>query len=128
MDFGFLRASTMDFSQPNDEEDRVVESFDGYNSYLAIRDEASRMLWLQLCVSKDPPIEEASRFLDIHGLKEGGVIRCDQGGELAKSHQFITVMEERHRYKVEPTGADSPSQNGGVERYNDTHRKPNYGF
>ena len=27
---------------------------------------------------------------------------------------------EKHLYMVEPTGADSPSQNGGAEKWNDT--------
>jgi hypothetical protein len=29
-------------------------------------------------------------------------------------------MLKEFNYKVEPTGADSPSQNGGVERFNQT--------
>jgi hypothetical protein len=29
-------------------------------------------------------------------------------------------MLEKHLYMVEPTGADSPSQNGGTEKWNDT--------
>jgi hypothetical protein len=29
-------------------------------------------------------------------------------------------MIEEFQYKVEPTGVDSPSRNGQVERYNDT--------
>ena len=45
---------------------------------------------------------------------------CDQGGELASSHEFITSVLEENKYTVEPTGADSPNQNGGVEKYNDT--------
>ena len=30
------------------------------------------------------------------------------------------TMQRDHHYSVKPTGADSPSQNGGVERYNNT--------
>jgi hypothetical protein len=59
-------------------------------------------------------------FLSTFGLQEGGVIRCDQGGELARSTEFRTRMLKDFNYKVEPTGADSPSQNGGVERFNQT--------
>ena len=41
VDFGFLRSSTEDYSQPNQDKDRVVESFDGFNCYLLIVDESS---------------------------------------------------------------------------------------
>ncbi|EJK69950.1 hypothetical protein THAOC_08742 [Thalassiosira oceanica] len=118
MDFGFIRASKSDFSRPNLKTDRVVESFDGYSSYLIVVDEVTRHAWVFLCKSKEPPINYVSEFLYSHGLKSGGVIRCDQGGELARSKEFRKVMLERHHYKVEPTGADSPSQNGGAERLN----------
>lgn len=97
------------------ENDRVVTSFDGYTSYLLVVDEHSRHVWVFLCVLKDPPIKEMSRFLKIYGLETGGVIRCNQGGELARSAKFITEMEERHGYVVEPTGSDTPTQNGGAE-------------
>ena len=61
-----------------------------------------------------------SQHLAQFGLTTGGVIRCDQGGELARSKAFISTMLNVHNYVVEPTGADSPSQNGGVERWNDS--------
>ena len=38
-DFGILRASTEDYARPNEEDDRVVASFDEYNSSLLIEDE-----------------------------------------------------------------------------------------
>ena len=120
VDFGFMRASNTDFSRPNTKEDRVIQSYDGYNSYLAIIDEHSRHAWVYLSVSKEPPIEEMSAHLDVFGLAKGGLLRCDQGGELARSEEFRTTMLEKYNYKVEPTGADSPSQNGGVERWNET--------
>ena len=56
-----------------------------------------------------------SGFLRICGRKEGGYIRCDQGEKLANCKEFVTTMQRDHHYSVEPTGADSPSQNGGVE-------------
>jgi hypothetical protein len=34
MDYGFVRALNEDFDQPTKKKDRVVESFDGYSSYL----------------------------------------------------------------------------------------------
>ena len=61
-----------------------------------------------------------SHFLQIYGCRSGGVIRCDQGGELARLSAFKSAMMEKHLYMVEPTGADSPSQNGGAEKWNDT--------
>lgn len=120
IDYGFIRASTSDFSRPKEDEDRVVQSYDGFNSYLAVIDEHSRMAWVYLMTSKEPPIEEMSAHLEVFGLKNGGLLRCDQGGELARSEEFRTEMQKRHGYKVEPTGADAPNQNGGVERWNET--------
>jgi len=49
-----------------------------------------------------------------------GVIRTDQGGELARSAAYRELMLNTFGYVVEPTGADSPSQNGGAEIYNNT--------
>ena len=71
-------------------------------------------------MTKEPPINEMSAFLSTFGLQEGGVLRCDQGGELASSNEFCTCMLKDYKYKVEPTGADSPLQNGGVKRFNQT--------
>ena len=70
MDFGFLRASTEDYARPNEKNDRVVESFDRYNSYLLIVDEVSRHVWIFLCKSKVPPVEIVSLFLEVFDLKE----------------------------------------------------------
>ena len=120
MDYRFIRLSTTDFSKPNSKQDRVVESYDGFLSYLLVIDEASRYAWVFLCEFKEPPTEYASQFLTAFGLKSGGVIQCDQGGELAQSEEFCTEMLKRHGYVVEPTSADSPSQNGGAERMNGT--------
>ena len=78
-------------------------------------------MWVFLCKLKEPPVEETSAFLStFFGLQEGGVIRCDQGGELAYSTEFHTLILKDYSYKVEPTGAESPSQNGDVERFNQT--------
>jgi hypothetical protein len=118
MDFGFLRASKLDYSRPGDPEDRVIFSFDGYNSYLLIVDEYTKFIWVFLCSSKEPPLELVHLHLDIFGRKQGGSIRCDQGGELARSHDFVTQMVLR-QYTVEPTGADDPAQNKAAEKWND---------
>jgi hypothetical protein len=92
MDFGFIRASNEDFSRPNVKTDRVIESFDGYNSYLLIVDEVSKYLWIFLTASKEPPVEITMHFMREFGNEDGGSIRCDQGGELARSSEWRTAM------------------------------------
>ena len=119
MDFGFMRSSTSDYARPNKSTDRVVSSYDGYTSYLLTIDEASRMAWVFLTKSKDPPFDIVRAFLTLHGHSDGGCIRTDQGGELASSGAFRDLILREFRYTLEPTGADSPSQNGAVEIYND---------
>jgi hypothetical protein len=119
MDFGFMCSSTSDYTRPNKSTDRVVSSYDGYSSYLLVIDEASRCAWVFLTKSKDPPIDVVRAFLTLHGHSEGGCIRTDQGGELASISAFCDVLMREFRYCLEPTGADSPSQNGAVEIYND---------
>jgi hypothetical protein len=118
MDFGFLRASTSDYTRPDPKRDRVITSFDGYNSYLLVVDEFTKYVWVFLCKSKDPPIATVEWFLKANGLPAGGNIRCDQGGELASCTEFVTKMALLG-YDVEPTGADSPEQNKGAEKWND---------
>ena len=120
MDFGFLRASTATFGRPNVGTDKVVRLFDGYESYLLAVDEASRHVWVFLTESKEPPTETVTAFLHRYGHKDGGMIRCDQGGELARSEDFRTRVFKECDYVVEPTGADDPSQNGGAETWNGT--------
>jgi hypothetical protein len=117
MDFGYLRASTFDFSRPDKSSDRVVTSFDGYNSYLLIIDEFTKYVWIYLCVSKEPPIAMIHLHLDQFGSKSGH-IRCDKGGELAGCAAFVSGMAERG-FVVEPTGSDSPEQNKQAEKWND---------
>ena len=100
-----------------------MASYDGYNSYLIIADEASRHTWVFLFKSKEPPLNTAHAFLERFGIPKadgGGFIRTDQGGELARSHDFVHQMLKDHGYVVEPTGSDSPSQNGGAGICNKT--------
>ncbi len=118
MDFGFLRASTSDLTLPTRGGDRVVYSHDGFTSYLLIVDDASRYIWVFLTNSKSPPLNIVDEFLKTHGLPDGGFIRTDQSGELAGSQAFLDICGANH-YKSEPTGSDTPSQNGAVEVYND---------
>ncbi len=67
MDFGFIRASSIDYSRLNVTSDRVVESYDGYNSYLLIVDDKSAMSWVFPTKSKSPPIELVRLFLGTFG-------------------------------------------------------------
>ena len=119
MDYGFMRASTSDYSRPQKGRARVVRSCDGFTSYLLIIDEASRYVWVFLTANKEPPLDIISEFLRHHGHDNGGCIRTDQGGELARSIAFQDLLLWKYHYTLEPTGADSPSQNGAVETYND---------
>jgi hypothetical protein len=119
MDFGFVRSSTLDYSRRDKTKDRVVFSYDGFSSYLLIVDEASRYVWVFLTDTKSPPIDIVKAFLTQHGHKDGGCIRTDQGGDLARSSAFQDMLLREYHYTLEPTGADSPSQNGAVEIYND---------
>ena len=66
-------------------------------------------------------MEHVRLFLRTFGCTRSlvGFIRCNQGGELARSHAFIDMALSEFGYKVEPTGADSPSQNGQAEKWND---------
>jgi hypothetical protein len=119
MDFGFMRASTSDYARRDKSKDRVVSSYDGFTSYLLVIDEASRFVWVFLTATKSPPIDIIKEFLTQHGHEDGGCIRTDQGGELARSSAFQDMLLRDFHYTLEPTGADSPSQNGAVEIYND---------
>lgn len=74
MDFGFLRASKLDYSNKENTEDRVIFSFDGYSSYLLIVDEETKFVWVFLCKTKEPPLDLVHLHLDIFGRKQGGSI------------------------------------------------------
>jgi hypothetical protein len=76
-------------------------------------------MWLFLTKSKDPPLAIIEAFLRKFGHKEGGSIRTDQGGELVKFPALADMVPCKCNYVFEPTGADSPSQKGAVEIYND---------
>jgi hypothetical protein len=119
MDFGFMRASQFDHRCPNKISDRVIKSFNGFTSYLLIVDETSCHMWVFLNSTKDPPLEIIDKFLLRFGHPDGGLIRTDQGGELAGSQSLVDIMLQKFHYAFEPTGADNPSQNGAVEIYND---------
>ncbi len=111
-------ASTIDYACPNKSTDRVVSSYNGYTLYLVITDEASRYAWVFLTKSKDPPLNIVRAFLLLHGHADGQCVCTDQGGELASSFAFGDFILKGFGYTLEPTEADSPSQNGTVEIYN----------
>ncbi len=113
-----MRASASDYSWPNKSKDRVVQSFDGYSSYLLIVDEASRFVWIFLTASKEPPLAIIRVFLTQHGHSDGGLVRTDQDGKLARCSALQDMLLWDFHYTFKPTGADSPSQNGAVEIYN----------
>ncbi len=119
MDYGFMQASTLDYRCPNKASDRVVTSFDGFTSYLLIMDEALRHMWVFLTSTKDPPLDLIDKFLTRFGHPDDGLIRTDQGRELAGSQKLVGMVLWQYNFVVEPAGADSPSQNGAVETYND---------
>jgi hypothetical protein len=119
MDFGLMRTSNLNFSRPNKGKDRVVPSYDGYTSYLLIVDEATRYVCVFLTASKDPLLDIVREFLHHHGPEEGGSTCTDQGGKLARSVDLQDLVLRTFHYTMEPTGANSPSQNGAVEIYND---------
>jgi hypothetical protein len=114
-----MRASSDDYKKPNKTTDRIVYSYDGFCMYLVIVDGASRRVWCFLTETKEPPLHILRAFLKKFG-RDDGCIRSDQGGELARSSEFRHVMLAEFGYTVELTGADSPSQNGGVEIFNGT--------
>jgi hypothetical protein len=86
--------------------------------YLLIVNEASRFLWVFLTKSEEPPLAIVEMFLGRFGHADGGVVRTDQGSELARSPEFCDTILHNYQYVIEPTGADSPSQNGAAEIYN----------
>ncbi len=91
--------------------------YNGYSSHLIIVDSVSCRVWAFLTKTKEPPIDILQAFLRKFGIGTG-VIRTDQGRKLARSDSFCETMLNEFGYVVEPTGADSPSQNGGAESYN----------
>ncbi len=58
-------------------------------------------------------------FFALHGHPDGWCIQTNQGGELASSSAFGNLLLRDFWYRLEPTGADSPFQNGAIKIYND---------
>ena len=99
---------------------RVVNSYDEYNSYLLITDAKTRYTWVFLTATKEAPTKLVNTFLDTNGLKTGyHALHIDQGGELWRSDS-LHHMTANAGYVMEPSGSDSPHQNGKVECLNGT--------
>jgi hypothetical protein len=114
-----MRTLAEDYKHPNKKTDCIVLSYDGHSAYLMSVNNVSRRVWTFLTSLKDPPLHILTAFMKKFD-QNSGVIRTDQGGELACSDEFCTLMLKELLYVVEPMGSDSPSQNGGVEIYNGT--------
>ena len=72
MDLGFVHAK---------QNNHLIQSHDGFDSYLLITDAKSRYLWIFLCKNKKKTTKTVKLFLDQHGQKQGPrIIRTDQGG------------------------------------------------
>ena len=119
MDFGFVCASSSDFTKSKSA-DRVVKSYDGYNSYLLIVDSFSQFVWVFSTASKDPPLTIVNSFLLSQKISQGcHKIIMDLGGDLGFSSQFWKVVEQ-HEYTPLTIGTDSPQQNGLCKHINAT--------
>jgi hypothetical protein len=104
-----MQASTNNYKRPDTSTDRIVMSYDDHAAHLLIVNSASCRVWAFLTKSF------MAKFCS--GM---GVVRTDQGEELDRSASFREMMLKDFGCMVEPTGADSPSQNGGAEIYNNT--------
>jgi len=104
MDFRFIRASSVNYRRPNINSDRIIDSYDGYSSYLLIVDDKLSKTWVFLTKSKAPTLDILRLFLCTFGRDRNlsSYIRCDQGGELARSHALIDMALTEFSYKVDP--------------------------
>jgi hypothetical protein len=117
IDFGFMHASSSNYSWPNEKTDRVVLSYDRFSSCLLIVNGATRYIWCFLTKTKEPPTDLLDAFFSHFGHDLGGSICTDQGGKLAHSGALANLLLWKHRYITKPMGANSPSQNGAIKIY-----------
>ena len=109
-----ISKSAANYEVPDTKTNRIVTSFDGFQLYLLVLDEHTRHVGVFLTKPKDPPVDTVKDFLKWFGRDDGGMVRCDQGGELTQSEKFRTDLQRGREYIVELTSADDPSQNGGA--------------
>ena len=118
-----MRTSTWDYCHPDVKCNRVMESHNGYTSHLLIVDDKSSKTCFFLTCTNEPPLKITCLLLQTFECNKscGGFIRCDQGGKLASLHAFVNMALAEVNYNtVEPTGANSHSQNGQAKKWNDT--------
>ncbi len=109
-----MQALSLDYHQSNKATDWVVASWDRYSSYLLVVAETSHYIWVFLTKTKEPPLDIIDTLLGHCGHEHGGLICMDQSGELAYLFAFTEMLLRKHKYIIEPTDADSLSQNGAV--------------
>lgn len=114
MDFGFVRGSTW---KQQDENGQTITSINGYRAYLLVVDRATRYKWIFLSKSKKPPIAMVRGLLQRLDCKATErYIMTDQGGELARSEEFRSLLATEFQYGLRYTGAGNSESNGLVER------------
>ena len=99
MDFGFVQSRTK--RGDTEEEFKRIESSQGYNSYLLIKDIKTKYCWLFLSKNKIPPLDLIRAFMRKYRCTttENRWIRTDRGGELNGSSAFRTMMWEEFGYQ-----------------------------
>ena len=92
-------------------------SIRGFIASLTIIDAASRMTFEFPCRNKRPPIDICSYFFALMKKQDYACVcaRMDEGGELAKSEEFILFMRDTLNMAVQTTGGDASSLNGMAE-------------
>ncbi len=103
-----MRTLVEDYKCPKKKTDCIVLSYDGHSAYFVIINIASCRVWTFLTSSKDPPLHILTAFMKKFG-QNSGMIRMDQGGELARGDKFGALMLKEFGYDVKPTGSDRPS-------------------
>ena len=92
LDFGFMRASSDSFHKTPGAS-RVVDSYDGYNSYLLITDAKTRFTWFFSLPARPHPLTLLkSSCSSKNGLPNGyPALHLDQGGEIWRSDALRNV-------------------------------------
>jgi hypothetical protein len=72
----------------------IIESRQGYTTYLLIIDSTARKVWVFNTETKELPLQTINLFLQRYGLKNGTqrYIRTNLGGELANSQNFRNLI------------------------------------
>ena len=93
-----------------------VEGINGETAWILISDAMTRMMHGDTRMSKASPVTYLESFLKVYSpdCKDKWVV-MDCGGELYNNPAVRTLFK-KYGYDVYPTGADTSSQNGPVER------------